>query len=262
MAKLPLEGIRVVDLSTVYAAPYATMILADMGAEVIRVESIQHFPRATRGPMARPSKEFIRTLVPWAGGYPNQEPGPRAWNQCPFFNFHARNKLGMTVDLTRPEGMDIFRRLVRVSDIVVENSIPEVMEKMGMTYELLKELKSDIIVVCITAYGLSGPYKDYRNMAIEIESYLGHTLLRGYPDMELTAITDAYPSDPAAGASAAFAILAAWERAIDRAIYCREYGMLSWGGIHGLHHEPKGSKKLGQSPFFQRALRVLPLQRR
>ena len=114
MADLPLKGIRVLDMTVVLAGPYACMFMADFGAEVIRVESIQHFPPGTRGQFARPAKA--------SGGdmpYPNNDPGERPWNRSITFNTMARNKRSMTVDITRPEGMDIFKRLVRVSDVVI-----------------------------------------------------------------------------------------------------------------------------------------------
>ena len=131
--ELPLEGVRVVDFTVVIAGPYSTMVLGDLGAEVIRVESLNYWPVAvTRGVRARPSKALIMTLVPYTGGYPDREPGPRPWNRFPHSQAMNRNKLGMTVDFTRPEGVSLFKRLVRVSDAVVENNSSEVMNKLGI----------------------------------------------------------------------------------------------------------------------------------
>ena len=111
---LPFEGIRVVDLTVVWAGPFACQLMADWGAEVIRVESCQHWQISTRGYQARPPQSIINPQValPWWRGYPGWKAHPRSWNRFPWFNVHARNKLSMTVDLTRPEGVDILKRLV------------------------------------------------------------------------------------------------------------------------------------------------------
>ena len=69
------------------------MLLADFGAEVIRVESLQYFPSVTRGVMPRPDPAMVRSLPSYAGAYPEHDPGPRPWNRHPMFNCHARNKL-------------------------------------------------------------------------------------------------------------------------------------------------------------------------
>ena len=96
---LPLEGIRVLDLGVVLAGTYGTMMLGDLGAEVIRVESTKHFVSMTRGHSARPSKELVARFPPISGGYPDRDPGERPWNRFPWFNQTARNKLGATIDL-------------------------------------------------------------------------------------------------------------------------------------------------------------------
>ena len=206
MVARPLDGIRILDLTVVLAGPYASMHLADMGAEVIRIESIQHFPPTTRGAYARPTKEMVATL---GGGYPNGDPGERPWNRVPMFNSSARNKLSMTVDITRPEGMDIFKRLVRVSDVVLENYVPSVMDKLGVTYEMARKEKPDIIFVKMSAFGDTGPYRNYRAMAVTADLIVGHYSLRGYPGMDLTAVPGSVAEDPAEGTQAAFAVVAA-----------------------------------------------------
>jgi crotonobetainyl-CoA:carnitine CoA-transferase CaiB-like acyl-CoA transferase len=84
MTSMPLEGIRILDLGLVAAMPYCTMVLADMGAEVIRVETTQVFPNQTRGVLARPTREMARQWITTAGGYPNRDPGERPWNRFHF----------------------------------------------------------------------------------------------------------------------------------------------------------------------------------
>src|SRR5713101_7186797 len=99
--KRPLEGVRIVDLTVVWAGPYGTMQLADWGAEVIRVESIQHFANNTRGQTPWPPRNVGSATAAGGFGFPYGEIGERPWNQAPVFNAHGRNKLSMTVDLTR-----------------------------------------------------------------------------------------------------------------------------------------------------------------
>ena len=127
----------------------------------------------------------------------------------PLFNTHARNKLSVTVDILRPEGMDVLRRPVKISNVFVENNATETMDKLGISYEMLTKENPDIIMLRMPAYGSTGPYKDYRALGVHIEGVIGHTLLRGYADMDPSASTPAYVADAAAGTQGAFAVLAA-----------------------------------------------------
>src|ERR1700722_2334824 len=135
---LPLDGIRVLDLGVALAGPQGAAYLADLGAEVIRVESTQHFPPLTRGPQARPTLDLVRRLPPVSGGYPDRDPGVRPWNRHPWFNLTARNKLSMTVDLERPVGLEVFRRLVAISDVLVTNQAPGKLERLGFGWDDLR----------------------------------------------------------------------------------------------------------------------------
>ena len=124
MDKLPLEGIRVVAISVVWAGPFASSLLADWGAEVIRVESLHHFTMLTRGfPMIRPPKELVQARPTWVTAYPNWDPGEKPWNSYPIFQAHGRNKLSCTMDLRQPKGLELFKELVAKSDIVINNTI-------------------------------------------------------------------------------------------------------------------------------------------
>jgi len=209
MGALPLEGIRVVDITVVYGGPFASMMLSDLGAEVIRVESLQHWQAMTRGVFARPPKAFVKTQFPFAGGYPDREPGERPWNRFPWFNLHAHNKLSMTVDLTKTSGMEVFKRLVSVSDVVIENNSPGTMEKIGVDYEMLKAQKSDIVMVRMPAWGSNGLYRDFRAFGNDVEAVSGHTLMRGYADDDPSSQSIFIPSDSASGSQTAFAIMSA-----------------------------------------------------
>ena len=209
MTELPMKGVRVIDLTLVWAGPYATALLADLGAEVIRIESSNYFPYLTRGSVVWPTQQHIDTRDGWWGCLPGRQPGSRPWNQWPTFNSHARNKLSMTVNLRSSPGMDIFHRLLKVSDVFLENNVPETIEKLGLTYEKLARVNPSIIMISMPGFGNSGPYKNYRALGTINEDVAGHNLLRGYSDMDPTSLTSAFTADVAAGANAAFAVLAA-----------------------------------------------------
>ncbi len=208
MSKLPLEGIRVLEMTVVWAGPYCTSFLADLGAEVIRVESLATFAPLTRGVRAHPTAASLEVQPVFMGGYPDRQPGDRPWNRCPIFNPHARNKLSMTLDLSQPKGMEIFKDLVKVSDVFVENNVVDRMDQLGIDYAMLKKLREDIIMLRMPAYGSTGPYRDYRALGVHIEGVIGHTLLRGYTDMDASANNAVYVADAAGGSQGAFAVLA------------------------------------------------------
>jgi crotonobetainyl-CoA:carnitine CoA-transferase CaiB-like acyl-CoA transferase len=208
---LPLEGVRVLDLCVAWAGPFACQLMADLGAEVIKVENRYVWQTATRGTMAHPGKRFIEAVQPYWAGYPDMEPGDRPWNRCPMGINHFRNKYSMTCDLRRPEGLEIFARLVATSDVVYENNPTETIEKLGITYDWLRTIKPDIIYVRAPAFGNSGPRKNARAGGTSVESYIGHALARGYPDLDPTSLTDIFPSDAFAGFMGAFAAMAALE---------------------------------------------------
>jgi crotonobetainyl-CoA:carnitine CoA-transferase CaiB-like acyl-CoA transferase len=196
---LPLSGVRVIDLGVVLAGPQAALLLADLGAEVIRVESTQYFPNQTRGVFARPSPEMVRSAIPVAGGYPNREAGERPWNRFPWFNTHARNKLSMTLTLTDPRGKAIFERLVAISDVLISNLSPGALETLGFGYERLAQLNGGLNVIAASSFGETGPYHNYRALGLQMEAFAGHDLLRHYRDRDPSSNTWAVTSD-AAGA--------------------------------------------------------------
>ena len=211
MAKLPLEGIRVVDITVIYAGPFATMHLADWGAEVIRVESTKHFQVLTRGGMARPPQEIISNPTRTGGlaTYCKRDVTFRPWNRWTLFNAHARNKLGCTMDLTQPRGKELFKKLIQVSDVFLESNTPHVMENLGLTYDVLKEVNPRLIMLSMPGFGQYGPYKYYRSLGVHQECFIGHTFLRGYPDSDPSTTSTLFHADEASGATAAFAVLAA-----------------------------------------------------
>jgi crotonobetainyl-CoA:carnitine CoA-transferase CaiB-like acyl-CoA transferase len=209
----PLEGIRVIDLCVVWAGPFATMLLGDLGAEVIKPENPFVWQPMTRGAMAHPPQAMLDNAVAWAGGYPDGIPGERPWNYCPTFVSVYRNKKSFTVDLRDSAGKEAFRRLVAKADVVYENNATGTMEKLGITYEWLKQVNPKIIFVRVPAYGSTGPYADARALGVHLESVMGHTLLRGYDDADPASNSAIYSGDYLAGAQGAFAVMAAlWHR--------------------------------------------------
>jgi len=210
MAKLPLEGIRVVTISVVYAGPFVTQLLADWGAEVIRVESLHHFTSLTRGPVVRPSEASVQAMrLIWTWYYAEADPRERPWNRYCIFQAHARNKLSCTMDLRQPKGQEMFKRLVEASDIVVENNAAGTMEKLGLDYKGLRAVKPDIIMLRMPGLGLTGPYNSYRTYGSMVDEIVGHHWLRRYPDMDPSMTTGVVYSDGSAGVHGAFACLMA-----------------------------------------------------
>ena len=204
---LPLEGLRILDFTVVWAGPYSTMQLADWGAEVIRVESIMHLAPATRGQLARPPRDAVIAQGNSGMGFPDDDAGPHPWNMAASFNCHARNKRSMTVDLTRPEGQEVLDRLLAVSDGVIENNLPPNIEKQGVTWERLSGVNPNLVMLRIPGFGIDGPYRGYRTMGHHMEALAGHPAIRSYPDLSLEFAPTAVPSDAASGIGSALAFL-------------------------------------------------------
>jgi crotonobetainyl-CoA:carnitine CoA-transferase CaiB-like acyl-CoA transferase len=189
-AALPLTGLRVLELTANWAGPLAGRYLADLGAEVIKVES----PRrpATRG-------------LHYAGG----DGRTRPYNRSGYFNKLNRNKLGIALDLSMPQGRDVFLRLVARADVVIENNSARVLTNLGLAYDDLRRVKPDIILCSMSGFGGSGPERDYVAYGSNIETVCGLSALMGYHDDPTPHRTGSYYADPVAGAHGAVAVLAA-----------------------------------------------------
>jgi crotonobetainyl-CoA:carnitine CoA-transferase CaiB-like acyl-CoA transferase len=203
----PLQGVRVIDLNVVWAGPYATMLLADLGAEVVKVENIHVWQTLARGGVAHPPKLPPSPDAP--GMYPNDDPGERPWNKAANCMNVLRNKRSVTMDIRVPEGRKAFAELVQVSDVVYENNVTETMEKLGITYGYLRSLRPDIIYLRAPAFASTGPYRNRRAFGVHLEGVTGHTLLRTYPDLDPSTNTTIYAGDFFAGCHGAFAVMAA-----------------------------------------------------
>lgn len=205
----PLRGVRIVDLTVVWAGPYGTMLLADLGAEVIKVENVHLWQPMTRGLMARPPQMMMGAGPAWASGYPDLVPGDRPWNRSPTFVNNYRNKASVTMDLRIAEGRQPFEDLIRTADVVYENNVTETLDKLGIGYDYLRALRPDIIFVRVPAYGSTGPYRNFRALGVHLEGVAGHNLLRRYPDLDPSTNSQIFAGDFFAGTHGAFATLAA-----------------------------------------------------
>lgn len=204
---LPLEGIRVLAITLVWAGPYAAQHLADWGAEVIRVEPIQTLQPQTRGFTAHVSKEDVENHRSWGTAFPDWDPGPRPWNRSPHFNVHARNQLGVTMELRTPEGREAFEKLIAVSDVLIENNVPETAAKLGLEYESLSKINPGLVMVRMPGFGIDAPYSSYRGLGSHSDGISGHTWIRGYSDTDIQTREDVYYSDSASGAMGAVAAM-------------------------------------------------------
>ena len=210
--RLPLAGIRVIDLTVVWAGPLTTTLLADLGAEVIRLDNPNLFPTATRGAVPRPRPGHEADLGQLWGRFPGGRAGERPWNQPAAFVSHARTKLSMTVDLRTDLGRETFLELVDQSDLVVENNSIRVLPSLGLGWDVLHERNPKLVMLRLPLLGLDGPYAGYVGFGAHMEALCGYSSLRGYPDLDPTSLDPTYYMDPATGVVGAFATLAALRR--------------------------------------------------
>jgi crotonobetainyl-CoA:carnitine CoA-transferase CaiB-like acyl-CoA transferase len=190
MARLPLEGIRVLDLSQVWAGPACTSILASLGAYVIKVEGMSRLDISHI--LLTAENQFTLEL----------------WNRGPYYHSRNPGKRGITLDLLAPEGIELIRRLVPACDVLIEAFSPRVMANFGLTYEVLRELKPDLIMMSMAGYGQTGPYSDYGAYGMGLEPASGIASITGYRDGGPTRTGVSF-TDPIAGIAAAAAVLMA-----------------------------------------------------
>jgi len=186
----PLSGLRIIDFTAFWAGPFATNYLAAMGADVIKVESIQ-----------RPDGMRFQSVRP-----PTSD---RWWEWSALFQTVNLGKRGITIDLSRPAGVDLMKRLLAHADAAVENFSPRVMDNLGLVYEELAALNPRLIMVRMPAFGLDGPWRDRVGFAQTMEQLTGMAWLTGFPDGP--PVLPRGPCDPLAGLHALVALLVALE---------------------------------------------------
>ncbi|MCH8226680.1 MAG: CoA transferase, partial [Chloroflexi bacterium] len=151
MSDLPLDGVRVVDLSWIIAGPTATRFMAAMGAEVIKVGSARRPDPSTRGPA---------------------------------FQAYNQSKLYCALNISSPEGLELVKQLIAVSDVVIENFAVGVIDRLGLSYEAASAARPDIIMVSSSGTGHSGPHKDYVAYGSLLQHYTGWNSISGNPQGE------------------------------------------------------------------------------
>ncbi len=180
---MPLSGIKVLDLSRILSGPFCTMILADFGCEVIKVEA--------------------------PGGDPSRVAGIfRQEEENPYFVNLNRNKRSIVVNLKTEQGRQLIFKMVKWADVLVENFRPGVMERLGLGYEQLKEVNPQLIYAAVSGFGKTGPYKDRPAFDFIAQAMSGFMSLNGSQDME--PLRTGIPiTDTIAGLYTAFGVLAA-----------------------------------------------------
>lgn len=157
MSELPLAGVRILDIGTRVAAPFAATLLGDFGAEIIKVEQ----PGVG---------DFMRSIGPFVGDY-------SLW-----WAVEGRNKKSITLDLRQARGQELFRQLVVKSDVVVENFQPGTLEEWGIGYDVLSRVNPNLILTRASVYGQTGPYRDRPGLDRNGIGFGGLLYLTGYPD--------------------------------------------------------------------------------
>jgi len=152
----PLTGVKILDISTMIAAPFGATLLADLGADVTKIE--------------HPKGDSLRSVGPWKGEESLRWPGI------------SRNKKSVTLNINSEMGKEIFLKLIKDVDILIENFRPGTLEKWGLGYEILKEVNSKLIMVRISGYGQTGPYREKAGFGTPGTAFSGHTYIQGYPD--------------------------------------------------------------------------------
>jgi crotonobetainyl-CoA:carnitine CoA-transferase CaiB-like acyl-CoA transferase len=186
MGPKALKGVRVADFGWVLAGPYATMLLSYLGAEVIKIESRRRIDEQRVAHRAGLSEDFESSS-----------------------NFLEINlgKRSVSINLSKPEGAELARRLVAISDVVIENMRPGVMDRLGLGYKDLVKVKPDIIMASISGWGSKGPLRSYTAYAPCFSSFSGVANLTGYADDEPNTGTSS--NDARSGTAAAFAVMMA-----------------------------------------------------
>jgi len=160
----PLTGIRVVDFTHVFAGPTCSRILADLGADVIRFESPNRL-------------DVTRNLI-----ITDNDGKDEPWHRASYFIIRNANKREMMIDLAKPEGIEIVRKLIATADVVAESFTPRVMAQFGLAYTDLVNIKRDVIMISLSGYGQDGPMRDYGAYGMGLEPASGISSITGYRD--------------------------------------------------------------------------------
>jgi benzylsuccinate CoA-transferase BbsF subunit len=225
---LPLKGVRVVDFATLAAGPACSKMLADYGAEDILLESESQLAKS-------------------GGSRQNGPPGLSPVNTAYFHNKFNPNKLSLTVDLARPEGREIARRLISISDVFIANRLPRVLEQFDLTYESVRAIRPDIIYLVMPTMGSNAPRSFYSGVSWGIQAMAGLDMISGYPDRPPSSPSPlSHPDVSCNPLHAAVAILAAlrYRRRTGHGqmIELAQYeSSICWTGASLLHYTANGA---------------------
>lgn len=197
----PLAGIRVTDFCWMGVGACATRVLADFGAEVIRIEDRNRLDMPRRLPIY---KNDPRT-------YGEEDPDPDP-NKGGLFNNYNRNKLGITINMRDARGKALADRLIAASSVVTENFAPGVMERWGLTYDRLRELSQNVIYARMSGYGHSGPHGEFRSYGPVVQAVSGLSAISGLPGREPSGWGLSYMDNQAAFSGAAAMLMAIYNR--------------------------------------------------
>ena len=232
---LPLEGVKVVDLTRVLSGPYCTMILADFGAEVIKVE------------------------MPGTGD-DSRAYGPYVNGESAYYMSINRNKKSITVNTKDPNGVELVKELIKKADVVVENFKPGTMEKLGMGYEDLKKINPEIIYTCVSGFGHSGPFSKRPAYDAIVQAMGGIMSITGPGDGQYTRV-GASVGDITAGLFAAVGTITALYhknktgkgQKVDVAMLDCQVAILENAIarylVNGVIPQPKGNRHASITPF-------------
>lgn len=189
MMKGPLEGLRIAGFTWAWAAPYATTFMGMLGAESIRIESMKH-------------PDVCRFVPPYPDGKPT------GINSSGFWNTINPNNLSISLDLTHPKGVELAKKLIEKSDIVADNFTPGTMDRLGLGYEVIKEIKQDMIVLSTSGCGSYGPDKHYHGYGTMHFLITGLSHITGYADGPPEMVNTPY-GDPVSAMHAGLALFSA-----------------------------------------------------
>jgi len=224
----PLAGLRVIDFTTAWSGPFAARSLAYLGAQVIKIDAPSHMD-SWRGALDGGRRDW----------YPDREPGIHPWNRCVLFNTQGQGKWSLGLDLKIAGARDVLLKLAQVSDVVIANFTPGVLERLGIGYDSLSELNPGVIVVEMPAFGPNGPDSGHQGMGKTMEAASGMAAHMGYGDGTPVLTGPAY-LDPIGGLNAVAATLMALHYRNQTGRGCRVEvpqveASLHWIGEHVLH---------------------------
>jgi len=198
----PLAGIRVADFCWMGVGSVATRLLADFGAEVIKIEDRTRIDTPRRLPIYKgePARNFGEEIV-------DADP-----NRGGLFNNYCRNKLGVVINMRLPRGRDLAERLIAESSVVSENFAPGVMERWGLTYERIDELSPNVIYARMSGYGHSGPHAEYRSYGPVVQAVSGLSYISGLPEREPSGWGLSYMDNQAAYYNSTALLMAIYRR--------------------------------------------------